>query len=101
MDPAKHVMNAASQNLFHLHIRAWRKISVIIGKSARSKTSAKRIMFGKTLNAGQICSSRYVVIHKDQKEDFVNESKIQYLLFSFTKDNDDYTSIINENTMID
>ena len=71
---------------------------MVIGKSADLKTSAKRIMFGKTMNAGQIClAPDYVVVHKDQKDDFIKETKdavSEY--FPDIKDNDDYTSIINE-----
>jgi coniferyl-aldehyde dehydrogenase len=55
-------------------------------------------MFGKTLNAGQIClAPDYVVVHKDQKDDFIQATKnavTEY--FPNLKDNDDYTSIINE-----
>ena len=56
-------------------------------------------MFGKTLNAGQIClAPDYVVVHKDQKYDFINETKNAVSdYFPDLKDNDDYTSIINQN----
>ena len=55
-------------------------------------------MFGKTLNAGQIClAPDYVVLHKDQKEEFINETKDAVSEFyPNLKDNEDYTSIINE-----
>ena len=95
---AKHVMNSASQNLVPLTLELGGKSPVVIGKTADLSTSAKRIMFGKTLNAGQIClAPDYVVVHKDQKEDFIQETKnavTEY--FPNLKDNDDYTSIINE-----
>ena len=95
---AKHVMNAASQNLVPCTLELGGKSPVVIGKSADLKTSAKRIMFGKTLNAGQIClAPDYVVVHKDQKDEFIKETKeavTQY--FPDLKNNDDYTSIINE-----
>ena len=95
---AKHVMNSASQNLVPLTLELGGKSPVVIGKTADLSTSAKRIMFGKTLNAGQIClAPDYVVVHKDQKEDFIQAIKnavTEY--FPNLKDNDDYTSIINE-----
>ena len=95
---AKHVMNAASENLVPLTLELGGKSPVVLGKSADLKTSAKRIMFGKTLNAGQIClAPDYVVVHKDQKNDFIKETKdavSEY--FPKIKNNDDYTSIINE-----
>ena len=96
---AKHVMSAASQNLVPCTLELGGKSPVIVGKSADLKTTAKRIMFGKTLNAGQIClAPDYVVVHKDQKDDFINETKNAVSdYFPDLKDNDDYTSIINQN----
>ncbi len=95
---AKHVMASASKNLVPCTLELGGKSPVVIGKSADLKTSAKRIMFGKTMNAGQIClAPDYVVVHKDQKDDFIKETKdavSEY--FPDIKDNDDYTSIINE-----
>ncbi len=95
---AKHVMNSASKNLVPCTLELGGKSPVVIGKTADLKTSAKRIMFGKTMNAGQIClAPDYVVVHKDQKDKFINETKnavSEY--FPTLKDNDDYTSIINE-----
>ena len=95
---AKHVMNSASKNLVPCTLELGGKSPVVIGKTADLKTSAKRIMFGKTMNAGQIClAPDYVVVHKDQKDEFINETKnavSEY--FPTLKDNDDYTSIINE-----
>lgn len=95
---AKHVMNAASKNLVPCTLELGGKSPVVIGKSADLKTTAKRIMFGKTMNAGQIClAPDYVVVHKNQKEEFINETKEavnEY--FPDLKDNDDYTSIINQ-----
>ena len=95
---AKHVMASASKNLVPCTLELGGKSPVVIGKSADLKTSANRIMFGKTMNAGQIClAPDYVVVHKDQKDDFIKETKdavSEY--FPDIKDNDDYTSIINE-----
>ena len=95
---AKHVMNAASKNLVPCTLELGGKSPVVIGKTADLKVSAKRIMFGKTMNAGQIClAPDYVVVHKDQKDEFIKETKdavSEY--FPDLKNNDDYTSIINE-----
>ena len=95
---AKHVMNAASQNLVPCTLELGGKSPVVIGKSADLKTSAKRIMFGKTMNAGQIClAPDYVIVPKDKKDDFIKETKdavTEY--FPDIKNNEDYTSIINQ-----
>ena len=62
------------------------------------KVSAKRIMFGKTLNAGQIClAPDYVIVHKEKKDEFISEVENainEY--YPSIKDNDDYSSIINQ-----
>ena len=94
----KHVMQSASQNLVPVTLELGGKSPVVIGKSADMKVSAKRIMFGKTLNAGQIClAPDYVIVHKDRKEEFISEAEIAIKDFYPTiKDNDDYSSIINE-----
>ena len=96
---AKHVYNSASKNLVPCTLELGGKSPVIVSKTADMKTTAKRIMFGKTLNAGQIClAPDYVVVHKDQKDDFINETKNAVSdYFPDLKDNDDYTSIINQN----
>ena len=95
---AKHVMNAASKNLVPCTLELGGKSPVVIGKTADLKISAKRIMFGKTMNAGQIClAPDYVVVHKDQKDEFIKETKDAVKeYFPDLKNNDDYTSIINE-----
>ena len=91
-------MNAASKNLVPCTLELGGKSPVVIGKSADLKTTAKRIMFGKTLNAGQIClAPDYVVVHKDQKDEFIKETKDAVShYYPSLKDNEDYTSVINQ-----
>ena len=62
------------------------------------KVSAKRIMFGKTLNAGQIClAPDYVIVHKEKKDEFISEvENVINEYYPSMKDNDDYSSIINQ-----
>ena len=94
----KHVMQSASQNLVPVTLELGRKSPVVIGDTADMKVSAKRIMFGKTLNAGQIClAPDYVIVHKDKKDEFITEAENAIKEFyPSIKDNDDYSSIINE-----
>ena len=94
----KHVMNAASQNLVPLTLELGGKSPVVISEGADMDVSAKRIMFGKTMNAGQIClAPDYVIVHKNKKDEFIKrlENAIQEF-YPDIKNNDDYTSIINE-----
>ena len=94
----KHVMQSASQNLVPVTLELGGKSPVVIGNSADMKASAKRIMFGKTLNAGQIClAPDYVIVHKEKKDEFISEVENAVKDFYPTiKDNDDYSSIINQ-----
>jgi coniferyl-aldehyde dehydrogenase len=91
-------MQSASQNLVPVTLELGGKSPVVIGNSADMKVSAKRIMFGKTLNAGQIClAPDYVIVHKDKKEEFIMEAENAIKEFyPSIKNNDDYSSIINE-----
>ena len=94
----KHVMNAAAQNLVPVTLELGGKSPVVVGNSADIKASAKRVMFGKTMNAGQIClAPDYVMVHKDKKDEFITEAeKAVADYYPNIKNNDDYTSIINE-----
>ena len=94
----KHVMNAAAQNLVPVTLELGGKSPVVVGNSADIQASAKRVMFGKTMNAGQIClAPDYVMVHKDKKEEFITEAeKAVADYYPNIKNNDDYTSIINE-----
>ena len=95
---AKSVMNSASKNLVPLTLELGGKSPTVVSKSADIKIAAKRIMFGKTLNAGQIClAPDYVLVHVDEKENFINESKRAIgEFFPDIKNNNDYTSVINQ-----
>ena len=55
-------------------------------------------MFGKTLNAGQIClAPDYILVHSDNKDEFISEVENAVKEFyPSIKNNDDYSSIINQ-----
>tara|TARA_Y100000389_G_scaffold142636_1_gene140675 strand:+ start:836 stop:2269 length:1434 start_codon:yes stop_codon:yes gene_type:complete len=94
----KHVMHAAAQNLVPVTLELGGKSPVVVGNSADIKATAKRVMFGKTMNAGQIClAPDYVMVHKDKKDEFISEAENAVAdFYPDIKNNDDYTSIINE-----
>ena len=94
----KHVMHAAAQNLVPVTLELGGKSPVVVGNSADIKATAKRVMFGKTMNAGQIClAPDYVMVHKDKKDEFISEAENAVAdYYPDIKNNEDYTSIINE-----
>ena len=71
-DLGRVVMRAAAENLTPVVLELGGKSPVVVDKSADIKLAAKRIAWGKTLNAGQTCiAPDYILIHKDVKAEFV------------------------------
>ena len=94
----KHVMRAASENLVPVTLELGGKSPVIVSDSSNIDITARRVMFNKTLNAGQIClAPDYVYVHETEKDNFVEACKDQVNNFySDLKYNPDYTSVINQ-----
>ena len=95
---AKHVMKAASANLVPLTLELGGKSPVIVGKGTNISSAAQRVMQGKTMNAGQIClAPDYALVPKEKIQEFVEESVTAVSnMYPSLKDNEDYTSIINQ-----
>ena len=95
---AKHVMKAASENLVPLTLELGGKSPVVVGKDAKIKDTAQRVMQGKTMNAGQIClAPDYALVPEGKVDEFVKASaEVTSEMFPEMKDNDDFTSIINQ-----
>ncbi|MFN3312772.1 MAG: coniferyl aldehyde dehydrogenase [Hyphomonas sp.] len=96
---ARHVMRAAADNLVPLTLELGGKSPVILGRSADMQKAANRIMAGKTLNAGQIClAPDYAFVPKEKMQDFVQAATraVDTMYASGLKDNDDYTSVVNQ-----
>ncbi len=96
---ARHVMRAAADNLVPLTLELGGKSPVVLGQSANLEKAAARIMAGKTLNAGQIClAPDYAFVPKDKANDFVGAATaaVEKMFPSGLKDNDDYTSVVNQ-----
>ena len=96
---AYHVMRAAADNLVPLTLELGGKSPVFLGESADLEKAAKRIMAGKTLNAGQIClAPDYAFVPKAKTQDFIKaaSASVESMFPAGIKDNDDYTSVINQ-----
>ncbi len=96
---AHHVMRAAAENLVPLTLELGGKSPVILGASADLQKAANRIMAGKTLNAGQIClAPDYAMVPEGKEREFVGAATkaINTMYPTGLKDNDEYTSIINQ-----
>ena len=68
----KMVMEAASKHLTPVVLELGGKSPCIIDKSTDLKVAAKRVAWGKALNAGQTCiAPDYLMIHEDVKDEFL------------------------------
>ena len=96
---AHHVMRAAADNLVPLTLELGGKSPVVLGRSADLQKAANRIMAGKTLNAGQIClAPDYAFVPQEKTGDFVEAATtaVGAMFPDGMKDNDDYTSVVNQ-----
>ncbi|APG03377.1 coniferyl aldehyde dehydrogenase [Luteibacter rhizovicinus DSM 16549] len=94
---ARHVMRAAAENLVPVTLELGGKSPAIVGRDADLDLAAKRLMFGKTLNAGQVCvSPDYALVPSDRVEAFVDALQRAVVgMFPTLSGNPDYTSIVN------
>ena len=75
-DLGRVVMRSAAEHLTPVVLELGGKSPVVVDRSANISVAAKRIAWGKTLNAGQTCiAPDYLLIHRDVKEQFVEEYK--------------------------
>ncbi|KAI0078566.1 NAD-aldehyde dehydrogenase [Panus rudis PR-1116 ss-1] len=71
---AKIIAAAAAKHLTPTTMELGGKSPVIVDSSADLKVAARRIMWGKTANAGQICvAPDYILVVKDVEHDLVKE----------------------------
>ena len=94
----KKVMKAASENLVPVTLELGGKSPVIVDEDANLSEVAKKVMRGKTMNAGQIClAPDYLMLPKGKGKEFAEASSDAIgEMFKDLKYNDDYTSVINE-----
>ncbi len=75
-DLGRVVMRAAAENLTPVILELGGKSPVVVDKSANIEVAAKRIAWGKSLNAGQTCiAPDYLLIHREVKEQFIEAFK--------------------------
>lgn len=96
----KIVMKAAAENLTPVTLELGGKSPAIVHSDADIETAAKRIWWGKCLNAGQTCvAPDYVMCHRELFDKFVTETK--NTLKDFYADSpifsEGYTQIVNKN----
>ena len=98
----KIVMKAAAEHLTPVTLELGGKSPVVIEKSANLKEAAKRIAWGKLMNAGQTCvAPDYVLVDESRKEEFLKEIRraFFYLYGKEIKENPDFGRIVNKQHM--
>lgn len=95
----KIVMQEASKNLVPFTLELGGKSPCIIDEKYNMHLAAKRLLFGKLLNAGQTCiAPDYVLVNENVKEELVEEFKkvLKEFLGENVIENEDYPKIVNE-----
>lgn len=95
----RHVMDAAARNLTPVTLELGGKSPCIVDSTANIKVAARRIAFGKILNAGQTCvAPDYLLIHRSCKELFVTEFReaVAEMLGEHPVQNENLTHIISK-----
>lgn len=95
----KIVMEAAAKNLVPVTLELGGKSPVIVDKTANINVAASRIVWGKTMNAGQTCvAPDYVLVDKNIKDKLIIEMKNSLKEFYGVniKESNDFGRIIND-----
>ncbi|SHF87166.1 aldehyde dehydrogenase [Chryseobacterium vrystaatense] len=92
----KIVYRAAAENLTPVVLELGGKSPAIVSKDADLETAAKRIVWGKFLNAGQTCvAPDYLLVDESVHEQFLEMLRKYINEFKYTPDSEQYTKIIN------
>ena len=91
------IYEAAAKHLTPVTLELGGKSPAIIDESADLKTTVKRLVWGKFLNAGQTCiAPDYVYVHRSLYDAFLTEMKKQIEANRYALENNNYVQIINE-----
>ena len=96
------VMEAAAKNLTPVTLELGGKSPCIVDKSADIHTAAKRVIWGKLINAGQTCiAPDYLLVHQDIKKQLLEtlQNYIKIFFGNNPETSPDFGRIINEKAM--
>ncbi|PKR78920.1 aldehyde dehydrogenase family protein [Halalkalibacillus sediminis] len=96
----KIIMQEAGKQLIPVTLELGGKSPCIVDRDAKLDLAAKRIAWGKFTNAGQTCvAPDYLLVHESVKQTFIKKIKeeIEKLYTDNALQNDDFSSIVNEN----
>ena len=91
------VYEAAAKHLTPVVLELGGKSPAIVTSSANFEVAAKRIVWGKFLNAGQTCvAPDYILVDEKVKDSFLDSLKSYIQKFNYQSNSEQYTRIINE-----
>ncbi|KAI0164301.1 aldehyde dehydrogenase [Hypoxylon sp. FL1284] len=96
---ARIVSKKAAETLTPVTLELGGRNPSFVSKSADVALAARRLLWGKTMNAGQIClSQNYVLVQKEVIDDFIKYLNANYQEFypNGPRKSEDYARIINE-----
>lgn len=92
----KIIYKAAAEHLTPVVLELGGKSPAIVTKEANLEVAAKRIVWGKFLNAGQTCvAPDYVLLEESIQEQFMEMLRKYIKEFKYEPDSEQYTRIIN------
>lgn len=92
----KIVYEAAAKNLTPVTLELGGKSPAIVSSTADFEVAAKRIVWGKFINAGQTCvAPDYILVDEKVKDSFLDTLKSYIKKFEYTSESPQYTQIIN------
>lgn len=93
----KIIYKAAAEHLTPVTLELGGKSPVIVTESANLKVAARRIVWGKYLNAGQTClAPDYIYVHENVKDKLLAELKDHIQKSEYKPGSEGYGKIINE-----
>lgn len=93
----RHVMRAAANNLTPVTLELGGKSPAIIAPDMPIETAVERLIFGKCLNAGQICvAPDYILCPADKVSEFIEAYRARFnKMYPDFVNNQDYGNVIN------
>ena len=91
------IYEAAAKHMTPVILELGGKSPAIVTSSANFEVAAKRIIWGKFLNAGQTCvAPDYILVDEKVKDSFLDSLKSYIQKFNYQPGSEQYTRIIND-----
>lgn len=93
----KIIYKAAAEHLTPVTLELGGKSPALVTQSANLSIAARRLVWGKYLNAGQTCiAPDYIYVDRSVKHEFLNEVQKHIDEYDYQHGSENYTRIINE-----